>query len=224
MPDMSTMSLGGYTKLHVRAKDGGNTKVAGLIVAAKKARGSIISMLDNTGSITSMPNEAFYYCNEDDDMETGFFMNPDIVGGGFVEDISGMIFPDFTSEGCYYMFAEGQTTLTKIPAVLPAKHVDACSYGEMFCLTGLCEVGGELSILAENLDAENSSGYFDPIGDYMFGDITGSNKFSVHVHTCNDHEGNPLEVADIAGMLGICQSTNVYAVDENGNEYQNTFC
>lgn len=216
LPDHDTVLAGGYTKLHIRAKDGGNTKVAGLDVIAKKVSGPIISLLDNTCSITSMPVEAFYYWNEDDGIETGFFMQPWISGDNYIEDISGMVFPDFTSDSCYALFASEQTTLTKIPAVLPAKHVCTSAYNEMFSNTNLCEIGGEMTILAENFLSEDG----ERVGDCMFTDVSGSNKFSVHVHTCNNPDGDLMDVENIAKTLGIFNNIEVYAIDENGNEGQ----
>lgn len=49
------------SKIHLRAKDGGNTNVWGLTIEAQKVSGPILSLLDNTLSLTELPEEAFFH-------------------------------------------------------------------------------------------------------------------------------------------------------------------
>lgn len=208
------------SKIHLRAKDGGNTNVWGLTVEAQKVSGPILSLLDNTLSLTELPEKAFFH-EEPEWFSAGLFSNSSFGSSCFF-DASGIIFPDIDTVPDYaYKDMFNEVPVKKIPSILPSKHVGRCAYQNMFAVTHLCEEGGEITIAAENFYSPmDEPDYCEYIGGDMFGWVEGDNRFDVHVHTCKDPWGGDMDAEAIANALGIMDYTKVYAVDENGHEGQ----
>lgn len=86
-----------YNKLHIRARDGGNTAVGNILPYCTTVSGPVLSLLDNTLSITSLPEAAFCGGLEDGwPRSAGVFAAADMEGACdyYLKDVSGLVFPN----------------------------------------------------------------------------------------------------------------------------------